>query len=515
MKSNFITTALLLSVGYTLCSTSVQAQIITTAAGDGTATIGTTGTGATNSVAVDAIGNLYVATGGLNTIRKITTANVVSTYAGTGAAGFSGDNGQASAAAFKNIQDLFITNGDLYVADAGNRRIRKINLTTNVVTTVAGDGTANVTGNGIGAAVGVAVDHNGNIYVAGGAINVIRKVTPGGVYSTYAGTGAAGFSGDGGAASTATLNLPSDLFIAAGKLYIADIRNRRIRMVDLSTNNISTVAGDGTTNITGNGIGAAAGVVADGSGSVFVATGGAGNAIRKISGSTYTTVSGGNATGAYAGDNGNGSAASLNLPVDLAFYNNNLYVADEKNRRIRGITLTTVPLEIDLLKFTAEPANSQVLLHWSVMEKNVNAYEIERSSDAISFAKTGTTVSRSGQEASQGDYSFTDANPLQDRSFYRLKILNRDGKFTYSNVATVAFGEQSSTSLSPVPARDVIHLSVPASLQGSAAFITNIEGKEVLKLTVSGRQDIDVSGFAAGLYYLKLADGSILKFVKE
>jgi hypothetical protein len=515
MKSNFITTALLLAVGYTLCCSPAQAQTITTAAGDGTANIGTTGTGATNSIAVDAAGNLYVATGGLNTIRKITTTNVVSTYAGTGAAGFSGDNGQASAATFKNIQDLFISNGFLYVADGGNRRIRKINLTTNVITTVAGDGTTNVTGNGIGATSGVAVDHLGNIYVAGGGLNVIRKVTPGGVYSTYAGTGTAGFSGDNGAASAATFNLPSDLFIASNKLYIADVRNRRIRMIDLSTNNISTVAGDGTTNITGNGIGGTAGVVADGSGSIFVATGGAGNAVRKISGSTYTTVSGGNTTGAYTGDNGSGSAASLNLPVDLAFYNNNLYVADEKNRRIRGITLTTVPLEINLLTFIAAPAGNDVLLQWSVMEKNVSAYEIERSSDAISFTKTGSVVSRSGQESVQADYSFTDAKPLQGTSFYRLKIINRDGKFTYSNVEAIHFGSDGKIAMSPVPAHNFIHLSTSPTLLGSEAFITNMEGKQVLKLTVAGSQDIDISGFAAGVYCIKLVNGTLFKFIKN
>jgi hypothetical protein len=458
---------------------------------------------------------MYVATGGLNTIRKITTGNVVSTFAGTGAAGFSGDNGLANAATFRNVQDLFITNGNLYVADAGNRRIRKINLTTNTITTVAGDGTTAITGNGIGAAVGVAVDGFGNIYVAGGATNVIRKITPANVYSTYAGTGTAGFSGDNAAASAATLNLPSDLFIAAGKLYIADVRNRRIRMVNLSTNTISTVAGDGTTNITGNGIGAAAGVVADGSGNIFVATGGAGNAVRKISGSTYTTISGGNAGGAFGGDNGTGTSGLLNLPADLAFYNNTLLIADEKNRRIRGLTLTTVPLALELLQFTGTPLRNQVLLQWSVVEKDIDAFEIERSSDAVSFEKTGMQKSKSGQVATQANYSFTDVHPLNGRSFYRLKMLNSDGGFNYSNVVSVAFSSDGKAVLSPVPAKNNITLSVPEHLYGSAACITDIQGKQVLSFTVSGNQNIDISGLVAGMYYLKLADGTLLKFIKE
>lgn len=515
MKFNFIKTGLLLTVAYALPLSYTHAQIITTAAGDGTATIGTSGTGATNSIAIDVNGNMYVATGGLNTIRKITTGNVVSTFAGTGAAGFSGDNGPANAATFRNVQDLFITNGNLYVADAGNRRIRKINLTTNVITTVAGDGTAAVTGNGIGAAVGVAVDGFDNIYVAGGGANVIRKITPANVYSTYAGTGTAGFSGDNGAASAATLNLPSDLFLAAGKLYIADMRNRRIRMVNLGTNTISTVAGDGTTNITGNGIGAAVGVVADGDGNIFVATGGGSNAVRKISGSTYSTISGGNATGAFGGDNGTGTSGLLNLPTDLAFYNNTLFIADERNRRIRGLTLTTVPLALELLQFTGTPLRNQVLLQWSVVEKNVDVFEIERSSDAISFEKTGVQKSKSGPVSAEANYSFTDVQPLSGKSFYRLKIRNNDGGFNYSNVVSVTFTGDGHASLSPVPAKDVVILSTAQHLQGSVAYVTDIQGKQVLRFTVSGNQNINVSGLAAGMYYLKLADRTLLKFIKE
>jgi hypothetical protein len=514
MKFNFIKTGLLLVVVYTLPLSFTQAQTITTAAGNGTLS-GATNTGATNSIAVDTSGNMYVATGGLNTIRKITPGNVVTTFAGTGTAGFSGDNGPANAATFRNIQDLFITNGNLYVADAGNRRIRKINLTTNVITTVAGNGTPAVTGTGIGAAVGVAVDGWGNIYVSGGATNVIRKITPANVYSTYAGTGTAGFTGDGSAAGSATLNLPTDLFLAAGKLYIADLRNRRIRMVNIATNVISTVAGDGTTNITGNGIGGAAGVVADGSGSIFVATGGSGNAIRKISGSTYTTISGGNATGAFGGDNSSGTSGLLNVPVDLTFYGNTLYIADQMNRRIRGLTLTTVPLALELLQFTGTPLHNQVLLQWSVVEKNVDIFEIERSSDAISFEKTGVQKSKSGPVATQANYSFTDLQPLNGRSFYRLKIRDNDGSIKYSTVVSVTFSGNGNAVISPVPAKDNITLSVAEHLYGSTACITDIQGKQVLRFTVSGNQNINVSGLAAGLYYLKFVEGTTLKFIKE
>lgn len=515
MKYNFITAGLLLAVACVRPLSPAMAQTITTTAGDGTAAIGSTGTGATNSIAVDVNGNMYVSTGAMNIIRKITPGNVVSTFAGTGAAGFSGDNGAATAATFNNIQDLFITNGNLYVADAGNRRIRKIVLATNQITTVAGNGTTATTGGGIGATAGVAVDGLGNIYVSGGGTQVIVKVTPANAYSIFAGTGTAGFSGDNAAASAATLNLPTDLYIAAGKLYIADTRNRRIRMVDLTTNTITTVAGDGTTAITGNGIGAAVGVVADGAGSIFVATGAAGNAVRKISGSTYTTITGGNATGAYAGDNSAGTGASLNLPVDLAMYGTNLLIADERNRRVRNLTLTTVPLSINLITFTATPIGREVLLQWLVAEKDMDRYDIERGSDAVHFQGMGSVKSRSNEVATEMQYAFTDAQPLSGHSFYRLKMTDRNGRVSYSAVADVRFGEAGQLTLSPVPASDKVTLTTPEHLAGSTAYITDLSGRLLQQLRINGNQQIDISSFAKGIYYLKLEGGTTLKFIKE
>jgi hypothetical protein len=493
------------------------AQTISTVAGDGSAGIGATGTGGSNSVAVDSLGNIYVSTGGLNTIRKITTANVVTTFAGTGTAGFSGDNGQASAATFRNIQDLYIAGSNLYVADAGNKRIRKISLSSNVVTTVAGDGTANITGNGIGGAAGVAVDSLGNIYVACGGAPVIRKITPGGVHSTFAGTGATGFSGDNGQASAATFNLPSDLFVSQGKLYIADTRNRRIRSINLSTNVITTVAGDGTTGITGNGIGAANSVAADGGGNIFVTTGAAGNAVRKITGSTYTTISGGNATGGFSGDNGAPAGAALNLPTDLFIQGSNLYVADLRNRRVRRMTNTTIPLPLQLLQFTANAVRNEVLVQWTTaMEKNVAGFDVERSNDALHFETAGYVAGK-GNALVPYAYTFTDISPLDGKSFYRLKMMDMDGSFSYSPVAAVvrqSAGGQ--VTLSPVPAQTALTLIVgQQELINTTAQVFDMQGRQVSRFVLAYQQQLDIAAWASGIYYLKLADGSTVKFVKE
>jgi len=343
----------------------------------------------------------------------------------------------------------------------------------------------------------------------------VVKVTPANAYSIFAGTGAAGFTGDNAAATAATLNLPTDLYIAAGKLYIADTRNRRIRMVNLTTNVITTVAGDGTTSITGNGIGAAIGVIADGSGSIYVATGNAGNAVRKITGGTHTTIAGGNATGTYAGDNGTGSGSSLNLPADLAMYGTNLLIADEKNRRVRNLTLTTTPLSVDLLSLTATEQGQTALLQWSAVEKDADVYEIERSGDAARFVKTGMVKSNSGNQSAEASYTFTDLAPLSGQSFYRLNMINRDGRRSYSPVVSVRFGDATSTSISPVPASNQIVLRTAPGLNGSAGSIIDLQGRTVLRFTVSSTHPLDISSFAPGSYYLKLADGSTHKFIKQ
>ena len=520
MKSKSIYTGFLSLFGVMALmglSLTTTAQTISTVAGDGTAGVSGSGIGGSNSVAVDSLGNVYVSTGGLNTIKKITPANVVTTFAGTGTAGFSGDNAAATAATFHNIQDLYVAGSSLYIADAGNKRIRKINLGTNIVTTVAGDGTANITGNGIGGTASVAVDSLGNIYVAGGGVPVIRKITPGGVHSTFAGTGATGFSGDNGQASAATFNLPSDLFVSQGKLYIADTRNRRIRSINLSTNVITTAAGDGTTGITGNGIGTATGVATDGGGNIFVATGAANNAIRKISGSTYTTISGGSATGGFTGDNGTPSGATLNLPADLYIQGTNLYVADLKNRRVRRLTNTTIPLPLQLLQFTAAPVRNDVLVQWTTaMEKNVAGFDVERSSDALHFEAIGYVGSR-GNATAPYAYAFTDVHPLDGKSFYRLKMKDMDGTFSYSDVAAVmrqSAGGQ--VTLSPVPAHSALTLTVgQKELIGTTAQVIDIQGRQLQRFVLAYQQQLDVAAWASGIYYLKLADGSAIKFVKE
>ncbi|MHB1021279.1 MAG: Ig-like domain repeat protein [Acidobacteriaceae bacterium] len=286
--------------------------IMSTAAGDGFWLYNGDGIAATSAniylpsgVVVDAAGNLYLSDPGNQRIRKVdAVSNKISTIAGDGSAGVTGDGGLAIYANLNTPAGLAIDGaGNLYIADSNNHAIRRVDANTGIITTVAGTiGHPGYSGDG-GAATsaelntpeGVAFDNNGDLYIADTGNNRIREVdaTTGNI-STVAGTGTAGFSGDGGAATSAQLNAPWDVTVsAAGDLYIADQNNNRIRMVAASNGNISTVAGSG-------------------------------------------------ATPGSNGDNGPATAAQLNIPENVALDPaGNLYIADAGNNRVRKVNAAT------------------------------------------------------------------------------------------------------------------------------------------------------------------------------
>jgi sugar lactone lactonase YvrE len=201
-------------------------------------------------LAVDGQDNLYIADPVNHRLLKATPDGKLSTYAGTGKRGYSGDGGPAALAQVAGPTDVAVdAAGNVYIADFGNNRVRRIDPS-GTISTVAGSGAAGDSGDG-GAALkarlrspsGVAVDSAGNLYIADSNNHRIRKVTPYGRIRPFAGTGVQGLSGDGGPATKATLNRPFDIVIdRSGKLYIVDQDNLRIRMVD-PAGGISTVAG--------------------------------------------------------------------------------------------------------------------------------------------------------------------------------------------------------------------------------------------------------------------------------
>jgi len=277
--------------------------IITTVAGNGTRGYGGDGGPATNAslrypegVALDANGNLYIADTRNERIRKVDTWGIITTVAGNGTRGCSGDGGPATNASLRWPWGVALdANGNLYIADMDNHRIRKVD-TSGIITTVAGNGTYGYSGDGgpatntsLWGPYGVAVDASGNLYIADQGNYRIRKVDTWGIITTVAGNGTYGYSGDGGPATNASLWLPSDVAVdTSGNLYIADYGNHRIRKVDTS-GIITTLAGNGTASYSGDGGPATSaslqhpwGVALDANSNLYIADWG-NHRIRKVS----------------------------------------------------------------------------------------------------------------------------------------------------------------------------------------------------------------------------------------
>ena len=187
-------------------------------------------------------------------------AQTIRTIAGTGTAGFSGDGAQADRAAFNSPVGVHGDNtGQTWVADTGNHRIRRITATFDTVVTYAGTGTVGYTGDGSAATAAtlntptdVFVDSTGNVWIADTGNHVIRKITTAGVISTVAGTGVSGFSGDAAAATSAQLNSPAGVYVTnGGVIYIADRGNHRVRRVS-AAGTITTIAGTGVAGFSGD-----------------------------------------------------------------------------------------------------------------------------------------------------------------------------------------------------------------------------------------------------------------------
>ena len=308
------------------------------------------------SVAVDRQGNVYIATSTSYRVRKVAPDGTITTFAGTGAPGFGGDGGPATSAQLSAPLAVAVDRSDnVYVVDGF--RVRKVSGGT--ITTIAGvAGTPGVSGdNGpatsalLNRPAGLAVADNGDVYIADTENSRVRKVS-GGIMTTIAGTGRAGvfgFSGDGGPATSAQLYYPVGVAVdAQGDVYIADTRNNRIRKVSGGT--ITTIAGTGKAETSGDdgppqlaSVSYPAGVTVDRLGDVYISTA---SRVRKMSGGKITTVAG-TGTAGFGGDNGPARSAQLGgvvagvpwgTAVDGA---GNLYIADYSNARVRKVSQGT------------------------------------------------------------------------------------------------------------------------------------------------------------------------------
>ena len=415
--------------------------VITTVAGDGTEGFSGDGGQAVsaqlwgpNDVVVDGSGNLYIADNDNHRIRKVDTSGVITTVAGTGVRGFDGDGGQAVAARLANPSGVALDgSGNLYIADDGNDRVRKVD-TTGVITTVAGDGTGGFSGDGgqavsaqLRGPIGVALDSVGNLYIADDGNDRIRKVDTSGVITTVAGTVGYGTGGDGGPAVTAWLVYPNDVATdSAGNLYISGDYNDRVRKVDTS-GVITTFAGPGSFGTGGDGGPAVtallrdpSGLAADGNGNVYIADRG-NHRIRKVDSSgIITTFAGtggyGSNSGGFGGDVGPAVSAQLSSPSGVAAAGaGNVYISDWGNQRIRkvdtsGLITTVVGTGVSGLGGDGGPAVSALIANPTAVATDSagNLYIADRGSHRIRKVDTTGTISTlagTGSYGSSGGFS--------------------------------------------------------------------------------------------------------------
>ncbi len=354
-------------------------------------------------VAADAFGNIYIADYIGCRIRKVNSSGIISTVAGNGTAGFSGDGGPSVNAQVNYPQDVAVdAAGNVYIADSNNNRIRKIN-TSGIITTVAGTGAMTFGGDGgpainaqLADPVALCVDASGNIFVSDVLNNRIRKISSSGTISTLAGTGVSGFSGDGGLATSAQIDYPYGITAdPLGNIYFSDFYNNRIRKVN-TAGVISTVAGTGAQGFSGDGGLATSAQIKQPIGITF----GGGNfyfcdnqsRIRKVDGAGIISTIAGNGVSGYSGDGGPALFAKVytaGVSVNTA---GDLYLADIGNNRIRKVT--AIPTAGTELEYGASdctiypnPANTLVSLKSETGE-----------------VKTIVVINSSGQEMYRSDF---------------------------------------------------------------------------------------------------------------
>ena len=388
-----------------------------------------------SSVAHDASGNLYIVDQLNNRIRKVNASGVITTIAGNGTAGFTGDGGQAIAAELNGPTCVALDPlGNIYIADAANNRIRMINGS-GVISTVVGTGTAGFSGDS-GPAPAAELNHPvgilfaGNVgYIADASNNRIRMINGSGTISTIAGNGTAGYSGDGAAATAAKLNGPASIAIdAAGNLYISDYTNNRIRKIT-AAGIISTYAGNGIAGSTGDGGAATAaeisgpsGIALDGAGNLYIPDYN-NNKVRKVSATGTMTTIAGTGVNSYFGDGGLATAARLSGPRGVCFDNSgNLYIADDFNNVIRMVTNVG---QAGIEQFTG--INEQVTVYPNPAKGEINVtmsqFNHEKKSSIEIYNLIGECVHRQVVTSPNCQINVSDFN----EGVYNVNIISNEG----------------------------------------------------------------------------------------
>jgi len=510
----------------------LKAQIITTIAGDSAAGCYLVNGNSTTSclshpygIVTDGIGNLYFSDASNNQIRKIDNKGNLTTIAGNGIAGFSGDGNLAINASLNHPEYITIDKSkNIYVADSYNRCIRKIS-NNGIITTVAGNGQYGYTGDG-GLAIScsmygpssVDIDTSGNLYIADNSR--IRKVDKNGIITTIAGNGKNSYSGDGDSAILASFFLQRILVDNANNIYLTDPFNNCVRKIN-SNGIISTVAGNGNIGYNGDSILATKAnlsfptdIAIDKQDNLYI-TEVNGSRVRKVDVNGIISTVAGNGIQGYSGDGGLATLATLSGSYGVAVDTfGNLYIADN-GRYIRKVTYGTLPIKLSDINETQE--NKTISINWHTSnELNTSHFGIQHSADGTSFTDIGT-VKAIGSGANS--YSFTDTHPSNGTNYYRLQSVDRDGASSFSKVVSVQFTvDRLPFTVVPNPARDIVtvkgsHIALVQVIDNLGRVVKTVTFKDATNPTLS------VSALPTGVYRLRIqtTDGNVsgVGMVKE
>ncbi len=548
----------LLSLCLIASAITTHAQIVTTIAGGGSSPgDGIPGTSSIlqspYQVALDKYGNAYIADYIDHKVRKLDTAGIITTIAGTGSSGSTGDGGPATAATFNALAGIAVDgSGNIYVADNGDHTVRKIDAA-GMISRYAGTGLGGSTGDGApatGAKIygpnALLVDGAGNLYISCGQSR-IRKVDAAGTITTFAGTGTAGYTGDGTAANTAQINTPREMAMdAAGNLYFTDFTENAVRKVNTS-GIISKVihapsfgdGGDGgpaTSSLAQ--LNSPGGLCIDRAGNLYISNE-YGGRIRKIDMATgMLSTYAGTAEGS-GGDGGPATAAEFSqggayLAMDCA---DNMFLSEKLNQKLRKITVVHNPyyvgtsLSFGICKNAAampigsmlqgeNPGGVGETLEWSVA--------VAPAHGTITGAPYSTTVVAGTMTPT---LSYTPAAGYTGTDVFTIQLgcgqvgKTRTISVAVNDCATGVSPEPSNPSapkgglhVYPNPVNDVVHVD---GLQGNATYrLLNVVGSALLSGSLDNVNNVvNVGNVASGVYMLEVtaADGqkAINRIVKQ
>ncbi len=458
----------------------------------------------------DAQGNLYFAETGNHVVRRLSSSGTITTVAGSGVQGFAGDGGGAIAAELDSPAGVALdAAGNLYIADSHNQRIREVSAATGTISTIAGTGAAGDSGDGglataaqFDLPTALALDSAGNLYVADSGNHRVRRIASAtGRIATVAGDGIEGFAGDGGAATAARIDSPSGLALdAAGDLYIADTHNGRIREVSATTGLISTVAGAGLVGggvqsfggdggaATAAGLALPRGLTMDAAGNLYFADS-ANHRIRRISPTGTITTVAGQGTEAFSGDGTSAVTASLDSPRSVAISPTGLLaLADTGNQRLRQVDALPAAEILTIAGLGSAPSATTL----SLSGPSVVAYGSGEVTATLSAA-TNATGSITLLDASGGTQNILGTASLNsDSASFSTATLSAGA---HNLVATYAGDASHTAAQSSALAVTVTQLAITAT--ANAASIVYGQAIPTLGGTLSGVLPQDAGKVAA------------------